>query len=211
MLELTSGQRLHVPLVEGLVQGLEQQHVQLNNTQQEGQVHSASTTAADDSSQAQLPTPTESTIQDSDGDGDGGLVEASAQWLNMFHLAGTDQHDTDSANGVDGGNGVDRSAVRKQYDQLVTAVGSLLRSGVNSSACTPVLWGVLGRWYHLQGQLDSAKEAWLKQVRNPWYGGAAAMHGTMELHSHACRCNTPCLNVAICSVPLMQCCVYDFR
>jgi hypothetical protein len=33
------------------------------------------------------------------------------------------------------------------------------------SLLRPQVWGLLGRWYGLQGELDSQKEAYLKQVR----------------------------------------------
>jgi hypothetical protein len=43
-------------------------------------------------------------------------------------------------------------------------VGALLKDGANAPCCSPALWGLLGRYYAAVGQLESAKEAVLKQV-----------------------------------------------
>lgn len=43
-------------------------------------------------------------------------------------------------------------------------VRGLLKEGVNSSACVPELWGLLGRVYAVEGQGEACKEAVLKQV-----------------------------------------------
>lgn len=43
---------------------------------------------------------------------------------------------------------------------------ALLKEGVNSPACCPAMWGLLGRVYALEGEDESAKEALLKQVRS---------------------------------------------
>lgn len=44
------------------------------------------------------------------------------------------------------------------------AVGRLLKESVNLPCSKPALWGCLGQYYSLIGQLDGAKEALLKQV-----------------------------------------------
>lgn len=49
--------------------------------------------------------------------------------------------------------------------QMCLAVGKLLKDAVNLPCCNPEVWGLLGRYYGLSGQLDGAKEALLKQVR----------------------------------------------
>jgi len=48
---------------------------------------------------------------------------------------------------------------------MCTAVGKVLKDAVNLPCCNPELWGLLGRYYSLRGQLEGAKEALLKQVR----------------------------------------------
>lgn len=48
--------------------------------------------------------------------------------------------------------------------QVVAGVGRLLKEAVNLPCCCPELWGLLGRFYAHTGQLESAKEALLKQV-----------------------------------------------
>jgi hypothetical protein len=50
------------------------------------------------------------------------------------------------------------------------AVGKLLKEAVNLPCCSPEVWGLLGRYYSLSGQLESAKEAILKQVCLPVRG-----------------------------------------
>eukprot|EP00983_Pelagomonas_calceolata_P056379 1144571-Pelagomonas_calceolata.AAC.6 len=51
--------------------------------------------------------------------------------------------------------------------QMRTAVGKVLKDAVNLPCCNPEVWGLLGRYYSLTGQLEGAKEALLKQVSTP--------------------------------------------
>jgi hypothetical protein len=44
---------------------------------------------------------------------------------------------------------------------------ALLKEAIGSSAASPALWGALGRYYRLVGELESSKEALLKQVGPP--------------------------------------------
>lgn len=57
---------------------------------------------------------------------------------------------------------------QRSYDQVMQQLGVLLKAVANSPACSPGLWGLLGRWYGLQGQSLSSQEAWLKQVSEGW-------------------------------------------
>jgi hypothetical protein len=53
---------------------------------------------------------------------------------------------------------------QRSHDQGLAAVGQLLKSAANSPAAGAAVWGLLGRWYALRGELLSSQEAALKQV-----------------------------------------------
>lgn len=110
---------------------------------------------------------------DDEEEGEEEGLQATEQLLGLLTLTG----ELRSSEGADGSaeasgspaaasSGVDGVAsARRQHSKLAASVGSLLKEAVNSPAATPALWGVLGRWHSMQGNPDSAKEAWLKEVR----------------------------------------------
>jgi hypothetical protein len=77
-------------------------------------------------------------------------------------------------NGIDGILQAEQQAARDAHavalrdrtrEQLNAGLGSILAAAVNMSCCTPALWGLLVRGFGLQGELESQREALLKQVR----------------------------------------------
>ncbi|KAG2495053.1 hypothetical protein HYH03_006983 [Edaphochlamys debaryana] len=50
-------------------------------------------------------------------------------------------------------------------ENVLAGVGAVLREGVNGPAAGPALWGCLARYWALRGEMESAKEARIKQVR----------------------------------------------
>lgn len=143
---------------------LEQQHKQLNNNSQP-------TTSAS--------TPTAEAATAADGEeAEDEVMEAPEQLLQMLSLTAglptsdSNEHAT-TANGTSEGQQPPESATaaaaaasqQRNYQQVLQQFGGLLKQVTNSPACNAAVWGMLGRWYGLQGQLLSSQEARLKQVR----------------------------------------------
>jgi len=101
-------------------------------------------------------------------------LEGTEQLLGLLTLTGelapsSTTHDA-AADDSDSENRAERAQLQREASsreraQLSTALGALLKEAVTTRAASPGLWDLLGRWYAMQGEWESAKEAWLKQVR----------------------------------------------
>jgi hypothetical protein len=76
------------------------------------------------------------------------------------------------------------AALQRSHQQVMQQLGGVLKQAANSPACGAAVWGLLGHWYGLQGQLLSSQEARLKQVRVCVCGGG----GIWCLCSSTCVC-----------------------
>ncbi|KAL6762659.1 hypothetical protein V8C86DRAFT_3173802 [Haematococcus lacustris] len=146
VLDLSSGQRLHLDTVEGL----------------------ASRSPSSDAQADACPAaPTEAPWGAAAGAAAGCVAEVSS-------AAGTSREGEEGgapAGAEPAVRGVSRytadlqAAEERSRQQMRSGVGALLKEAVNQACCTPRLWGLLGRYYAATGQPEGAKEALLKQVR----------------------------------------------
>ena len=153
VLQLTKGQRVPTDLVGQLLGELEK----LPGLGGELVVGSAAPgEAAREAAGAEAATAPE----EEDGEGEEAPLVATEQLLGLLTLTGELQASSSSS----GGGAAAEAAAERQQARLVHSVGALLKEAVNSPAACPALWGLLGRWHAMQDNLESAKEAWLKQV-----------------------------------------------
>jgi hypothetical protein len=84
--------------------------------------------------------------------------------------------DTDSSDppGQDaaaaGAGGAAAEGQAREYQQLMEGLGRVIKAAVTGPSCGAAAWGALGRWYLLQGEVRSAQEAALKEVRGLGWG-----------------------------------------
>jgi hypothetical protein len=161
VLALTQGQRFPLQTAEGLMDLLEQQHKHL---------HSASTPSFSTDAAAAAAAAAADEDASAEGSGDGELMEAPEQLLHMLSFtaalpdAGADSSTTDHA-AESATAAATAAAHQRNHQQAVQQFGGVLKQVTNSPACGAAVWGLLGRWYALQGQHLSSQEARLKQVR----------------------------------------------
>jgi len=106
-------------------------------------------------------------------------MEAPEQLLQMLNLtasltgsSNTGGTDTNSSKDDTGDQAAAAAAAQQQqqqqqqrsFQQVLQQFGGVLKSVTNAPSCGAAVWGLLGRWFALQGQLVSSQEARLKQV-----------------------------------------------
>jgi hypothetical protein len=163
VLALSNGRRVPLPLLVGLVEALER-------------ADSAAGGSGDSSGGREAAGAAGGAGREANGGGSGGeedgeAWEAPAELLGLISLSQALPGEVPSSSGGGGGGGgasggpsaADVDA--RQRAQARAAAGAVLKAATSAPACGPEVWGLLGRWYGLQGELVSAKEALLKQVR----------------------------------------------
>ncbi len=155
VLELTSGQRLMMPLAARLVEALEEQQQAAEAPAGDGSSAAAAAAAAGGAAEEQNTAGHES---------DDEPLVASEHLLGLLHLSG-DVPTAPAAADADAAAAAAAASDERSRASLLAAAGTVLKNAANAPACTPALWGLLARWHSLQGSADSAKEAWLKAVR----------------------------------------------
>jgi hypothetical protein len=157
--DLTQGQRFPLQTAEGLIDLLEQQHKHLHSGSPKTCFTDAATAAPaadEDAASAEVS-------------GDGELMVPSEQLLQMLSFtaglpgAGPDSSTAGSA-AESASAAATAAAHQRNHQQAVQQFGGVLKQVANSPACGAAVWGLLGRWYALQGQHLSSQEARLKQV-----------------------------------------------
>jgi len=169
VLALSDGHRVAMPLLVGLVEGLERQAAArklggaAQHQQQNGNGKPQEEEASSKAEAADAAAAAGGTSDDSEGE----LMEAPTELLGLLDL-------TQSLPGappsqpspLDGTAAADAAAAAdRALSQVVAATGAVLKSVTGSPSCSADAWGLLGRWYALQEQPLPAKEALLKQVR----------------------------------------------
>ncbi|GAX73776.1 hypothetical protein CEUSTIGMA_g1227.t1 [Chlamydomonas eustigma] len=163
VLSLSSGQRLKMEVLEGLLVALEKWGKETVMPAAESAVNGRVSS------------------EDSDVDPDDlSLAEFVLPGLPLFSSVPmpddgvSDALDGSESTEVEGESAISSDELRLRRDaasdermrqQVLAGVGEVLKQAVNMSCCTPEVWGFLGRWYGLYGELEARKEALLKQVR----------------------------------------------
>uniref|UniRef100_A0A7S3QZ63 TPR-like protein n=1 Tax=Dunaliella tertiolecta TaxID=3047 RepID=A0A7S3QZ63_DUNTE len=169
VMQLSAGTRLHLPVLHQLVQAVEDTQRGSSNADHNNQRATNSDEAPG------------GTADTEEGDGDntddlaGFVLDIPASLGQLPWAMGS----SSGRNGEEEGEahaalpyqtrsayqaGVE-AAQQRAEEQMRTAVGKVLKDAVNLPCCNPEVWGLLGRYYSLTGQLEGAKEALLKQVR----------------------------------------------
>lgn len=173
VLELSQGQRLKVDVADALVQALEDWG---KEPQGSGQG-----LGADDSNDTSGANRDQGAGAVDDGEED----EAAASFVlpGLPLLGSVPLPNQDAYAAGDEGMAAEAASLAAQRQelldkqdermrqQLLASISGLLKQAVNASCCTPEVWGLLGRVYGLQGELEAKKEALLKQVRGNCGGG----------------------------------------
>eukprot|EP00879_Flechtneria_rotunda_P017593 GHRR01018443.1.p1 GENE.GHRR01018443.1~~GHRR01018443.1.p1 ORF type:complete len:607 (+),score=293.02 GHRR01018443.1:146-1822(+) len=154
VLELTNGQHLSLDTLSSLLSQLEQENQFLTQPDDSAAAVAAaeagSATADDEQSEETMDAP-----------------EQLLHLLNVTHKLSAEQQQQDNtAQKVSAIAAADTALAARQrtYDQVLSTAGTLLKSAISAPACTHEVWGLLGRWYSLKGELLSSQEAALKQV-----------------------------------------------
>ncbi|EFJ51673.1 hypothetical protein VOLCADRAFT_87348 [Volvox carteri f. nagariensis] len=126
------------------------------------------------------------------GKGGGGEAEAEAAVAAANPTAAPRTTTTSSSNPP----AADVLLSGREREVVVGGLGALLREAVNSPAASAALWGCLARYWALRGEVDSAKEARIKQVRGLASGAyksdAARFTEYGEASDALCRCYLDC-------------------
>lgn len=169
--ELTKAEHLSLETVDQLMKQLEQEHRQLQEM--------AAAAAASANPDFTPAATTNGTVAATPAAATGGseeeeVMEAPEQLLRLLAVSdGLQLPDGSSSSSttLEGTTACSAEAAahavaarQRSFDQVMSALGTLLKSAANAAACGPSVWGLLGRFYGLQGQLLSSQEAYLKQV-----------------------------------------------
>lgn len=79
-----------------------------------------------------------------------------------------------------GGGGGATEGQSREYQQLLEGLGRVVKAAVTGPSCGAAAWEALRRWYLLQGEVRSAQEAALKEVRRREEGGWERGPGRLE-------------------------------
>ncbi|KIY91721.1 putative Tetratricopeptide repeat like protein 27 [Monoraphidium neglectum] len=192
VLQLSEGRRLPAPLLAGLVDGIEgarralevrkaaaaaaavaageergegEREAADGRPQQNGQQQAEEQQQEQQEQQKQQQQQQQQEQQQQDEEGE--EMEAPGELLGLLRMAQALPGDTPRRAGGPPAAAAATSAEsdERQLAQAAAAAGAALKAAANAPACGPEVWGLLGRWYALQGEATSAKEALLKQVR----------------------------------------------
>ena len=154
---------------------LEQQHQQLSSGTRDA--NPAAATASD--------TPAAAADPEAE---DGEAMDPPEQLLQMLDLTASLPGGSNTSGGADAAAveaqaaasaAATSAALQRNHQQALQQFGGVLKQVTNSPACGAAVWGLLGRWYALQGQHLSNQEARLKQVglsaTGGWLGGLIAI------------------------------------
>jgi hypothetical protein len=166
VLQLSDGHRAALPLLVGLVEALERRLVELDGKGEQGAGGAA---AGANGGSPQGAGGGGGKGEEEEGS-EGEAMEAPAELLGLLTLTQSlpgHQGAADGGGAGGGGTGAADAAAAdaRAFGQAAAAAGAVLKAVANSPSCSADVWGLLGRWYALQGEPLPAKEALLKQVR----------------------------------------------
>lgn len=179
VLQLTQGQRFPQQTAETIMDLLEQQQQQQHSGNIGGSANGLSAgangTGAGGHATSDAAAAAQADEEEEEEEEEGELMEPPEQLLQMLDITSrlpgstgtaTDgQQDADSAAAAAASTASAAAAQQRSHQQVVQQLGGVLKGVTNSAACGAAVWGLLGRWYALQGELVSSQEARLKQVR----------------------------------------------